>query len=127
MDSLLAVSKKISSSKLTFEINPKSITYCLLQMKTVQRVSEDTTLNMPSIAFKMATGTGKTVVMAIPILYHLINRGANIQRLVPKSLIPRLKQRNAKLVITNYHIFEPKILQGNKKAPLRVKIKVEAK
>jgi len=52
MDSLLAVSKKISSSKLTFEINPKSITYCLLQMKTVQRVSEDTTLNMPRIVLK---------------------------------------------------------------------------
>ncbi len=61
--------------------------------------------------------------MAIPILYHLINRGANIQRLVPKSLIPRLKQRNAKLVITNYHIFEPKILQGNKKSPFEGKKK----
>lgn len=38
-------------------------------------VSEDNTgLNLPRIAFKMATGTGKTVVMAMQILYNFLNR-----------------------------------------------------
>ena len=30
--------------------------------------------NLPRIAFKMATGSGKTVVMATQILYHFFNR-----------------------------------------------------
>ncbi|MDI6803780.1 MAG: DEAD/DEAH box helicase family protein [Bacteroidota bacterium] len=30
--------------------------------------------NLPRIAFKMATGTGKTVVMAMQLLYHYFNR-----------------------------------------------------
>ena len=30
--------------------------------------------NLPRIAFKMATGTGKTVVMATLIVYHYFNR-----------------------------------------------------
>ncbi len=37
-------------------------------------VSDDTAQQLPRIAFKMATGTGKTVVMAALILYHYLNR-----------------------------------------------------
>ncbi len=39
-----------------------------------QTVSEDTDDQLPRIAYKMATGTGKTVVMACFILYHYFNR-----------------------------------------------------
>lgn len=37
-------------------------------------VSNDSDFVLPRIAFKMATGTGKTVVMAMLILYHYINK-----------------------------------------------------
>lgn len=123
--------------------------------KTVSDNPED---HLPRIAFKMATGTGKTVVMGCLILYHYFNRqeykndtrfadyflivapGVTIkdrlgvlfvdtknkhhredyyfQRgLVPQSLEHRLENLNARLVITNYHSFEPKTLQGNKRSP----------
>ncbi len=123
--------------------------------KTVSDKPED---QLPRIAFKMATGTGKTVVMACLILYHYFNRqeykndprfadyflvvapGVTIkdrlgvlfvdtknkyqredyyfQRgLVPQSFEHRLDNLNARLVITNYHAFELKILQGNKRSP----------
>ncbi len=35
---------------------------------------EDHSFNLPRLAFKMATGSGKTVVMAMQILYHYFNR-----------------------------------------------------
>jgi type III restriction enzyme len=133
--------------------------------KTVSNAPED---QLPRIAFKMATGTGKTVVMACLILYHYFNRqeykndtrfadyflivapGVTIkdrlgvlfvdtknkhnredyyfQRgLVPQSLEHRLENLNARLVITNYHAFEPKILQGNKRSPFDGKLDADGK
>ena len=129
-------------------------------------VSDKTEEQLPRIAFKMATGTGKTVVMGCLILYHFFNRqeyrsdtrfadyflivtpGVTIkdrlgvlfvdtknqydkedyyhQRgLVPQSWEPRLQNLNARLVITNYHTFEPKTLQGNKKSPFDGKLDAE--
>lgn len=131
-------------------------------------VSDNPENQLPRIAFKMATGTGKTVVMACLILYHYFNRqeykndtrfadyflivapGITIkdrlgvlfvdtknkhnkedyyfQRgLVPQSLENRLENLNARLVITNYHAFEPKTLQGNKRSPFDGKVDAEGK
>ena len=39
-----------------------------------RRVSDEPEQHLPRIAFKMATGTGKTVVMAALMLYHYFNR-----------------------------------------------------
>jgi len=39
-----------------------------------KQVSDDPACQLPRIAFKMATGTGKTVVMAALIAYHFFNR-----------------------------------------------------
>jgi type III restriction enzyme len=127
-------------------------------------VSKDPSLSLPRIAFKMATGTGKTVVMAMLILYHFFNRreyrsdtrfidnflivtpgitikdrlgvlyvdvegSASFKRdyyhqrgLVPPEYEQILCELNTKLVITNYHTFEPKTLQGNKKSPFDGKV-----
>jgi len=131
-----------------------------------QIVSQDATDQLPRIAFKMATGSGKTVVMGCFILYHYFNRqeyrsdtrfadyflivapGVTIkdrlgvlfvdtknhfnradyyyQRgIVPEYLEKRLENLNARLVITNYHTFEPKILQGNKRSPFDGKVNLE--
>lgn len=40
-------------------------------------VSSDDAYVLPRTAFKMATGTGKTVVMAMLILYNYLNKRAN--------------------------------------------------
>ena len=118
---------------------------------------------LPRIAFKMATGTGKTVVMGCLILYHYFNRqeyrndirfadyflivapGITIKdrlsvlfvdtknkhsredyyfqrKLVPQSLQHRLENLNSRLVVTNYHAFECKTLQGNKRSPFDGKL-----
>lgn len=130
---------------------------------------------LPRIAFKMATGTGKTVVMACLILYHYLNRqhyrndprfadyfllvapGVTIRdrlsvlrvdtqaeldvdaqdyyrqrKLVPPAYQGLLEGLNARVVITNFHAFEPRLIGGNKKSPLDGKIgpdgqKVEAR
>jgi type III restriction enzyme len=113
----------------------------------------------------MATGTGKTVVMAALILYHCFNRleyrgdtrfADNFLVVAPgvtirdrlgvlrvqghgpaaqedyyhaRYLVPpkaewrqQLQRLNARLRIVNYHAFEPKMLQGNKRSPLDGKV-----
>lgn len=135
-----------------------------------QTVSEQTADQLPRIAFKMATGTGKTVVMACLICYHYFNRqeyrndtrfadyflivapGVTIKSrlgvlfvdtknknpkdiedyyrvrgLIPTNMEHRLENLNARLIITNYHTFEPKILQGNKRSPFDGKVDLEGK
>ncbi|MDX2302428.1 MAG: DEAD/DEAH box helicase family protein [Microscillaceae bacterium] len=135
-----------------------------------QTVSDDPTNQLPRIAFKMATGTGKTVVMACLICYHYFNRQEyrnctrfadyfliiapgitiksrlsvlfvdtknknpkdiedyyRVRGLIPPSMEHRLENLNARLVITNYHTFEPKILQGNKRSPFDGKVNLEGK
>ena len=133
-----------------------------------QTVGENPADQLSRIAFKMATGTGKTVVMACLILYHYFNRQEyrndtrfadyflivapgitirdrlgvlfvdtknknhnaiqdyyRIRTLVPQNMMPRLGNLNARLVITNYHTLEPKILQGNKRSPFDGKVDLE--
>jgi type III restriction enzyme len=111
------------------------------------------------IAFKMATGTGKTVVMAGLILYHYLNRqnyssdprfsdyflvvspsitirdrlqvlkvDENTEskqhrndyyaerKLVPRKYEQFLGGLNSRIIITNYHSFQLKTLQGNKRS-----------
>lgn len=141
----------------------------LRQIRDAQTsVSSDFESQLPRIAFKMATGSGKTVVMACLILYHYANRQEyrsdtrfadyflvvapgvtikdrlsvlfvdtrnlpdheledyyRIRQLVPKSLKDRLQNLNARLVITNYHSFLQKTLQGNKKSPFDGKVDLE--
>ncbi|MDH4449341.1 MAG: DEAD/DEAH box helicase family protein [Rhodoferax sp.] len=136
---------------------------------------EDPASILPRIAFKMATGTGKTVVMACLLLYHYLNRsqyrndpryadyfllvapGVTIRdrlsvlrvdtqvskdadaadyyrerQLVPPAYARLLAGLNAKLAITNYHAFEPRLISGNKRSPMDGKLgpngqKVEAR
>ncbi|MFH1004882.1 MAG: DEAD/DEAH box helicase family protein [Bacteroidota bacterium] len=131
-------------------------------------VSADSSDQLPRIAFKMATGAGKTVVMGCFILYHYFNRQEyrsdtrfadyflivtpgitikdrlgvlfvdtknknpmdiedyyHIRGLVPIKLEHRLENLNARLVITNYHSFEPKTLQGNKRNPFDGKVDLD--
>jgi type III restriction enzyme len=135
-----------------------------------QTVSSDPTDQLPRIAFKMATGSGKTVVMACLICYHFFNRQEyrndtrfadyfliiapgitikgrlgvlfvdtksknpreiedyyRIRGLIPPSMEARLENLNARLVITNYHTFEPKMLQGNKRSPFDGKVGLDGK
>ena len=130
-----------------------------------QTVSNESTDQLPRIAFKMATGSGKTVVMACLICYHYFNRQEyrndtrfadyflivapgitiksrlgvlfvdtknknpkdiqdyyRVRGLIPSNMENRLENLNARLVITNYHTFEPKILQGNKRSPFDGKV-----
>jgi type III restriction enzyme len=133
-------------------------------------VSDNKESQLPRISFKMATGSGKTVVMACIILYHYFNRkeyrsdtrfadyflivapGITIKdrlgvlyvdsaaknnqeakdyyygrSLVPLNYEKYLDGLNARLKITNYHQFEPKTLQGNKRSPLDGKIGPDGK
>ena len=129
-----------------------------------QSVSPHPADHLPRIAFKMATGTGKTVVMAALILYHYLNRqqyrqdvrfadyfllvapGVTIRdrlgvlradttadrhyaqdyyhqrKLVPLAYESLLEGLNARLAIANYHQFEPRTLQGNKRGVFDGKI-----
>ncbi len=133
-----------------------------------QTVSDSPADQLPRIAFKMATGSGKTVVMACLVCYHYFNRqeyrndtrfadyflivapGVTIKSrlgvlfvdtknknpkdiedyyrvrgLIPTNMEHRLENLNARLVITNYHTFEPKILQGNKRSPFDGKVNLK--
>jgi len=137
--------------------------------KQQTKVSEDPADQLPRIAFKMATGTGKTVVMGALIIYHYLNRseyrsdtrfadyflivapGITIrdrlgvlkvdtsskfknQRsdyyaerdLVPDRYRSQLEGLNSNLVITNYHAFMPRTLQGNKRSPMDGKLHYNA-
>jgi type III restriction enzyme len=129
-----------------------------------QSVSPHAADHLPRIAFKMATGSGKTVVMAALILYHYLNRqqyrqdvrfadyfllvapGITIRdrlgvlradttadrnyaqdyyhqrKLVPLAYESLLEGLNARLAIANYHQFEPRTLQGNKRGVFDGKI-----
>ena len=133
-----------------------------------QKVSDNPIDQLPRIAFKMATGSGKTVVMACLICYHYFNRQEyrndtrfadyflivapgitiksrlgvlfvdtvnknpkdiedyyRVRGLIPPNMEHRLENLNARLVITNYHTFEPKILQGNKRSPFDGKVNLK--
>lgn len=135
--------------------------------KTVSGDSQD---QLPRIAFKMATGSGKTVVMACLILYHFLNRKEyrndtrfadyflvvtpgvtikdrlgvlfvdtkhkipheiqdyyRIRGLVPRAYANDIENINSRLVITNYHSFEPRTLKGNKRSPFDGKRDAEGK
>lgn len=138
--------------------------HILNRLKEGQVVSADNpAANLPRIAFKMATGTGKTVVMAMQILYHFFNRqeyrndtrfadyflvvtpGVTIKNRLAvlfvdierktdvadyyhaRSLIPyrwdtKLGNLNSRIVITNFHAFEPRTLKGNKRSPFDGKL-----
>lgn len=57
------------------DADPNMGRHILNQLHTRQNsVSTDLDYVLPRIAFKMATGTGKTVVMAMLILYHYFNK-----------------------------------------------------
>src|SRR6266542_2315048 len=135
-----------------------------------QTVSDSIENQLPRVAFKMATGSGKTVVMSMLLLYHYFNRYEykndirftdyflivapgitikdrlgvlfvdtitrnpkdindyyRVRDLVPLKYLDVLDGLNAKLVITNYHQFEPKTLQGNKRSPFDGKIGEDGK
>ena len=62
------------------ERDPNVGNYMLNQlMERRHTVSNDDAFVLPRTAFKMATGTGKTVVMAMLILYNYLNKRANPQ------------------------------------------------
>ena len=135
--------------------------HVLNQLRLANESVEDAASVLPRIGFKMATGTGKTVVMACLLLYHYLNRseyrndphyadyflivapGVTIRdrlsvlrvdtqaerdldaadyyrqrQLVPPHYQRLLSGLNAKLVITNFHAFEPRQLSGNKRSPM---------
>ena len=144
-------------------------THVLNTLAAAQRtVSDDSALALPRVAFKMATGSGKTVVMACLILYHFLNRrqyrndthyaddflvvapGITIRdrlqvlfvdtsthkrfdaldyyrqrALVPPQYADQLDSLNARLVVTNFHAFEPRVLSGNKRSPFDGKLDSE--
>ena len=60
------------------ERDPNTGNYILnLLAERRHSVSQDDAFVLPRTAFKMATGTGKTVVMAMLILYNYLNKRAN--------------------------------------------------
>ena len=137
----------------------------LRELDKVRRVTDDSADHLPRTAFKMATGSGKTVVMAALILYHYLNRqeypsntnysdyfllvapGITIRdrlgvlrfnpagrddyyqarHLIPSKYLPKMGALNSRIVITNYHSFEPKVLTGNKRSPMDGKIQPDGK
>jgi len=140
-------------------------THVLNRLRLANETVEAAASVLPRMAFKMATGTGKTVVMACLILYHYLNRsqyrndpryadyfllvapGITIRdrlgvlrvdaqaihdadaldyyrerQLVPALFAGLLPGLNAKLVITNYHALEPRLVSGNKRSPMDGKL-----
>ncbi|MCI0541611.1 MAG: DEAD/DEAH box helicase family protein [Verrucomicrobiales bacterium] len=137
--------------------------HILRQLEEARKVSVSSENNLPRIAFKMATGSGKTVVMGALTSYHYFNRAEyrndvrfadnflliapgitirdrlgvlrvdtrsgvdaedyyHVRYLVPEAWRKEMPELNKRLVITNYHAFEPKTLQGNKRSPFDGKI-----
>ena len=158
-----AVEAAIWLNEVADKSNPG--THVLNQLRTAQASVKDPELTLPRIAFKMATGTGKTVVMACLVLYHYLNRsqyrhdpkyadyfllvapGITIRdrlgvlrvdtqasadylaadyysqrKLVPPAYTGLMAGLNARLAITNFHGFEPRLIGGNKKSPLDGKL-----
>jgi type III restriction enzyme len=142
--------------------------HILRQLEEARKVSAAPENNLPRIAFKMATGSGKTVVMGALIAYHYFNRSEyrndvrfadnflliapgitirdrlgvlrvdtrlgvdaedyyHVRYLVPETWRKEMPELNKRLVITNYHAFEPKTLQGNKRSPFDGKIQADGK
>lgn len=140
--------------------------HILRQLEEARKVSASPENNLPRIAFKMATGSGKTVVMAALIAYHYFNRAEyrndvrfadnfllvapgitirdrlgvlrvdtrlgvdaedyyHVRYLVPETWRKEMLELNKRLVITNYHAFEPKTLRGNKRSPSDGKIRAD--
>lgn len=140
--------------------------HILRQLEEAQTVSASPENNLPRIAFKMATGSGKTVVMGALIAYHYFNRAEyrndvrfadnflliapgitirdrlgvlrvdsrsgvesedyyHVRFLVPPAWRKEMPELNKRLVITNYHAFEPKTLQGNKRSPFDGKLQAD--
>ena len=134
--------------------------HVLSRVSESQQVNGSQSSNLPRIAFKMATGAGKTVVMAALIAYHFCNRqeyrsdvrfadnfvvvapGITIRDrlkvlcvssdsglegasdyysartlLPPGTIRKNFFKVNAHIVITNFHSFQPRTLQGNKRSP----------
>jgi type III restriction enzyme len=109
---------------------------------TVREANDTSNPGLPRTAFKMATGSGKTVVMTMLIAWHTLNKRANPQDarfsdtfliatpgitirdrlrvLLPNDPNNYYRQRDvlpaqlqdqlgqAKIVITNYHGFQPR-------------------
>jgi type III restriction enzyme len=158
-----AVETAIWLNEVADKSNPGN--HVLAELRLAQESVEDKDSMLPRMAFKMATGTGKTVVMACLLLYHYLNRshyrsdpryadyflivapGITIRdrlsvlrvdtqaasdieaqdyyrqrKLVPQSYAPLLDGLNARLVITNFHAFERRLIGGNKKSPLDGKL-----
>ena len=162
-----AVEAAIWLNEVADKSNPG--TFVLGQLRRAQASVQDADLTLPHalprIAFKMATGTGKTVVMACLVLYHYLNRsqyrndpkyadyfllvapGVTIRdrlgvlridteasqdhlatdyyrqrKLVPPAYAALMAGLNARLAITNFHSFEPRLIGGNKKSPLDGKL-----
>lgn len=143
-------------------------THILTRLNEAQKINGNPLFNLPRISFKMATGTGKTVVMAAIILYHFLNRHEyrndtrfadnfllvtpgvtikdrlgvlfvdtlnmnindiqdyyRIRKLVPDNANNILPYLNSRIVITNYHAFERRNLQGNKRSPFDGKLNAD--
>ena len=158
-----AVETAIWLNEVADKTNPG--THALNQLRERQETVGGGEDVLPRTAFKMATGTGKTVVMACLLLYHYLNRsqyrndpkyadyflliapGVTIRdrlgvlrvdtlaendrdaqdyyrqrTLVPPEYAGLLAGLNARIVITNYHAFEPRLIAGNKKSPLDGKL-----
>ncbi|MGH7943937.1 MAG: BPTD_3080 family restriction endonuclease [Opitutaceae bacterium] len=157
-----AIESAIWLNEVAHRSNPGQ--HLLSRLTEAQHVNGEAAVNLPRIAFKMATGAGKTVVMAALIAYHFCNRqeyrsdvrfadnflavapgitirdrlgvlsvhaGSGVEGasdyyserlLVPHSMRREFGSLNAHLAITNFHAFQPRALQGNKRSPFDGKI-----